>query len=156
MDLGSLHWNIKAFDNFNTKELYNCLQLRTEVFVLGQNCVYQDMDGLDWQAIHICGYFHQKLIAYCRIFEPGLVEPNACNFGRVLVAPAYRRQGVGRLLMEQTMDYLREQWPKENTVIHAQKYLEAFYQSLGFTTCSATYLEVGIPHIKMIRANDSK
>lgn len=125
------------------------LQLRNEVFVVGQNCVYQDADGMDAAAIHLLGRYQEHIIACCRIFPVNVVEPNRCNFGRVAVAPNLRGRGWGRELVKQTQQYLQTQWPESITLIHAQSYLKDFYQFLGFVVCSEEYDEVGIPHLNM-------
>lgn len=145
-----ISWSFKTFSELNVDQLYELLQLRTEVFVIGQQCVYQDMDGLDNRAIHVCGRLNDVLVAYCRIFPPDVVEPGRCNFGRVAVLEAFRGKAFGRQLMSETIAYIRQHWPEKEILIHAQHYLKAFYESLGFQQCSDIYDEVGIPHIHML------
>ena len=118
--------------------------------MIGQQCIYQDMDGLDRQAIHVCGYLNDELVACCRIFPPDVIEPGRCNFGRVAVAKTWRGKAFGRQLMFETIDYIQQHWPEQDILIHAQHYLKTFYESLGFCQCSELYDEVGIPHINML------
>jgi len=145
-----LSWSFKTFDELNIEELYDLLRLRTEVFVIGQQCVYQDMDGWDKRAIHVCGRLNNELVAYCRIFPPDIVEQGYGNFGRVAVDKAMRGKAFGRQLMQETIGYMQQYWPENGILIHAQHYLKAFYESLGFRQCTELYDEVGIPHIHML------
>lgn len=142
------------FKDFSVDKLYEVLQLRSEVFVVGQNCVYQDLDGTDNQSIHLCGYVSDLLVAYCRIFPPDSVIKEKCNFGRVAVAPNWQRKGIGRKLMLKTKEYLNNRWPETETLIHAQYYLKDFYSSLGFQQCGEVFDETGIPHINMVIDNN--
>lgn len=144
-----IKWVIKAFDALTTRELYRILQIRNEIFVVGQQILYCDVDDLDMEAIHLMGIIDDKMIAYCRIFGPGIIEPDACNFGRVGVIPSERGKGYGKSLIYQVQQYLGLRWPKLTTIIHAQHYLETYYADLGFQRCSGVYDIVSIPHIDM-------
>lgn len=144
-----IRWRFKTFEELSSVEVYDMLQLRNEVFVVGQQCVYQDADGMDNKAIHLCGYFDYSLIAYCRIFSPGITEPENCSFGRVAVDEKWRGKGIGKELVIQTKKFLKERWPANCTLIHAQNYLWRFYESFGFEIVGGVYDEVGIPHVKM-------
>lgn len=146
----AIHWRFKSFEELNNLEVYDLLQLRNEVFVVGQQCVYQDADGVDNKAFHLCGYANYTLVAYCRIFPLGVAEENACNFGRVAVGEPWRGQGIGRALIIRTQAFLKEHWPDSVTIIHAQNYLRRFYEALGFQVKGGVYDEVGIPHVKML------
>lgn len=145
-----IRWRFKLFEELSNVEVYDMLQLRNEVFVVGQQCVYQDADGMDNKAIHLCGYFDYSLIAYCRIFPPGIIEPEQCNFGRVAVSEKWRGRGIGKEVVIQTQAFLKEKWVERSTLIHAQNYLRHFYEALAFVGKGEVYDEVGIPHIHMV------
>lgn len=144
-----MSWSIKTFEQLNPQELYSILQIRNAVFIVEQNCPYQDVDNKDLSAIHI---FYQKegnIVAYCRIMPAGLSYPEI-SIGRVLTVKSVRTQGLGKVLMEKAMQFIKEQWPKQNVRISAQEYLKEFYSSFGFKTIGSSYLEDDIPHIAMI------
>ncbi|PSL49840.1 ElaA protein [Chitinophaga niastensis] len=146
-----MHWKIKAFDELTTSELYAILHLRSEVFVVEQNCVYQDMDYSDQKALHLMGTDDAgKLLAYTRIFAPGIKFTEA-SIGRVITSSLARGTGAGKELMEQSIAMLQVHYGKGPIKIGAQQYLQRFYTSLGFEQTSDTYLEDGIPHIEMVR-----
>ncbi|MBF4985173.1 GNAT family N-acetyltransferase [Nonlabens mediterrranea] len=138
---------VKSFSNFNIQELYDVLQLRTEVFVVEQDCVYQDMDGKDQKAIHIVGYVNNKLVAYTRVFQPGDYFKQS-SIGRVVVCPKNRGAAYGQKIMTASIDYCKNQgFP--SIKISAQCYLDKFYKDLGFMATGEKYLEDGIPHQTM-------
>jgi ElaA protein len=138
----------KSFDQLTTLELYSLLQLRSEVFVVEQNCVYQDVDGYDQIAIHLLMYLDNKLCAYSRLIPPGIKYESA-SIGRVVTQRDARGGGHGKALMESAMAHCKRLWPEAGLTISAQAYLEKFYQSLGFKTDSEPYMEDDIPHIQM-------
>lgn len=144
-----LTWIFKKFDELSTAELYAVMQLRNEVFVVEQNCVYQDADNKDQSSMHLCGWDENKLVAYTRIIPPGISYTEA-SIGRVVTSPAYRACGAGRQLMKESISYTFSQFNCTQIKIGAQVYLTKFYQSLGFVQSSIEYLEDGIPHIEMI------
>lgn len=144
-----IKWILKAFEELSVYELYSILQLRNEVFVVEQNCVYQDADNKDQKSLHVCGWNGNNLAAYARIIPQGISYPEA-SIGRVLTAPAYRRTGAGRELMKTSIRLTLETFNCTEIKIGAQVYLTNFYQSLGFKPSSSEYLEDGIPHIEMI------
>lgn len=144
-----LTWIFKKFDELSTAELYAVMQLRNEVFVVEQNCVYQDADNKDQSSMHLCGWDETKLVAYTRIMPPGISYTEA-SIGRVVTSPAYRACGAGRQLMKESISYTFSQFNCTQIKIGAQVYLTKFYQSLGFVQSSIEYLEDGIPHIEMI------
>lgn len=144
-----LNWVFKKFDELTTAELYAIMQLRNEVFVVEQNCVYQDADDKDQPSYHLCGWNGHKLVAYTRIIPPGISYTEA-SIGRVVTSPAYRAKGAGRKLMQESINLTFDQFNCSQIQIGAQVYLTQFYQSLGFIPSSAEYLEDGIPHIEMI------
>ncbi|HSQ47286.1 MAG TPA: GNAT family N-acetyltransferase [Lutibacter sp.] len=140
----------KSFSELSTKELYDILQLRAEVFVVEQNCVYQDIDGKDEKALHVIGFKNDKIVAYCRIFKPGDYFEKA-SIGRVVVAKNERKFGYGHIIFQHSMDAV-ETYIKETSIkISAQLYLKKFYESHGFVQVGEGYLEDDIPHIAMIK-----
>ena len=143
-----LHWTYKAFNELSTVELYKILQLRSEVFVVEQSCVYQDVDDKDIKSHHLTAWDNDTLVAYCRILPPGISFTDA-SIGRVLSAQNYRKTGAGRELMQRGIAATLKQYGCNQITIGAQLYLKLFYESLGFIQISENYLEDGIPHIDM-------
>ncbi len=143
-----LNWTYKYFDELLPAELYAVMQLRNEVFVVEQNCVYQDADEKDITSYHLMGWDGSILVAYTRILPPGLAYAEA-SIGRVVTSPKYRGTGAGRQLMELSIARTMEQFTIKTIKIGAQLYLEKFYGSLGFVQCGPGYLEDDIPHIPM-------
>ncbi len=146
----NLEWKTKRFNELSTAELYNLLQLRSEVFVVEQNCVYQDIDGKDQKALHLIGEFNSKIVAYARLFKAGDYFENA-SIGRVVVGTDYRDKKWGHELMQHAITEIEEYFNTTKITISAQLYLQKFYESHGFVTTSETYLEDDIPHIEMKR-----
>lgn len=145
-----MNFIIKNFLELTTEELYAILQLRSEVFVVEQNCVYQDLDFKDQQAMHVLGYKNQKLIAYTRIFKAGDYFENA-SIGRVIVRESERSNDYGHQLMNESIHVVLKDLNHQAITISAQKHLKKFYETHGFKQVGETYLEDGIPHIEMIR-----
>jgi len=143
-----LNISIKKFDELTTLELYQILQLRSEVFVVEQDCVYQDVDGKDLKALHVIGSKNNKVVAYTRIFKSGDYFSNA-SIGRVVVAMDQRKFGYGNVIMEASIKAIKHKYDETFIEISAQKYLLKFYNSLGFKEVGDEYLEDGIPHLKM-------
>jgi ElaA protein len=141
---------IKSFSELNTSELYQILQLRAEVFVVEQDCVYQDVDGKDQKSLHIFGIKNQKIVAYTRIFKPGDYFKNA-SIGRVVVVASERKYGFGHALMETSIGAIKNYFKVDQITISAQVYLKKFYESHGFLQVGNDYLEDGIPHIEMLK-----
>lgn len=146
-----VNWIIKEFDKLSVKELYAILQLRSEVFVVEQNCVYQDIDNKDQLSYHFMGWKEGKLVAYTRIIPPGISFPEA-SIGRVVTSPSARGAGLGKDVMEGSIAQVKILFGNSPIRIGAQVYLEKFYTSLGFRQTSAVYLEDGIEHIEMLRS----
>jgi len=146
-----MEFEIKRFNELTVQELYNLLQLRAEVFVVEQNCVYQDVDGKDEKAIHVLGYFEGNLAAYTRIFDKGYYFDEA-SIGRVVTAPKYRSMKFGHDLMQVSIDAVVEFFEETAITISAQEYLKKFYEGHGFVQTSEMYLEDDIPHIQMKRS----
>ncbi|MBL0355539.1 MAG: GNAT family N-acetyltransferase [Chitinophagaceae bacterium] len=144
-----LNWIYKPFNELTAAELYAILQLRNEVFVVEQNCVYQDADNKDQPAYHLCGWDGDTLVAHCRILPTGISYDDHPSIGRVVTSPQYRKGGYGRQLMQLGIEKTIGQFGDPVIIIGAQLYLQAFYESLGFVQISETYMEDGIPHITM-------
>ena len=140
----------KTFQELSTKELYDLLQLRSEVFVVEQNCVYQDIDGKDEKALHILGYKKTQLVAYTRIFQPGDYFKEA-SIGRVVVKENERQHQYGYDIMKASIQAIKNHFNQSEIRISAQTYLSKFYNNLGFKAVGEEYLEDGIPHINMIK-----
>ncbi len=145
-----IDWSLKKFNELSALEMYEILKLRSEVFVVEQNCVFLDMDDKDQLAHHLQGRINETLAAVVRILPPGLAyeEP---SIGRVVSSPLFRRKGVGIELMKKAIEETISLYGQVAIKIGAQLYLKKFYESFGFVQCSETYLEDDIPHIKMIR-----
>lgn len=141
---------IKTFQELELDELYKILQLRSEVFVVEQDCVYQDIDGKDSKAIHVMGFEGDELVAYTRCFKPGYYFEEA-SIGRVVVNSKYRKYGFGHDIIKASIDLIENQYHTKNIKLSAQTYLTRFYESHGFVQFGEGYLEDGIPHIAMIK-----
>lgn len=141
---------IKSFNELSTKELYQILQLRSEVFVVEQNCVYQDVDDKDDKALHVLGLKNDNLVAYTRIFKPGNYYKNT-SIGRVVVKKPERKYGFGKDIMLASLKAIEEEIGGVMVELSAQVYLKRFYNDLGFVETGKEYLEDGIPHIRMLK-----
>lgn len=141
---------VKKFDELNTTTLYDILQLRSEIFVVEQDCVYQDLDGKDQKALHVIGKKHNKVVAYTRIFRSGDYFKNS-SIGRVVVAKDQRQYGYGKVIMNASIRAVKEHLNEDTIMISAQTYLKKFYNGLGFKEYGEEYLEDGIPHVAMMR-----
>lgn len=146
-----LHWTKKKFDELSVTELYTILRLRSEVFVVEQNCPYLDTDNKDQYCYHLMGWRDSELVAYTRLVPPGVSYDDYPSIGRVVTSPAARRGGFGRMLMEKSIKETIALFGNTPIRIGAQLYLKEFYTSLGFITSSEIYLEDGIEHIEMTR-----
>ena len=140
----------KLFAELTTYELYILLQLRSEVFVVEQNCVYQDIDDADLKGIHQLILKDEELIAYARILPPGSYF-SQLSIGRIVTAPQLRRSGLGHRLMQEAIGYCQVHFPNQSIKLSAQQYLIKFYESHQFFAQGEGYLEDGIPHIAMYR-----
>ncbi len=138
----------KSFQELTTVELYQILQLRSEVFVVEQDCVYQDIDFKDQKALHIIGFKNDKIVAYTRIFSPGDYFKNA-SIGRVVVQENERKYGYGHKVMTASIKAIKTYFNVDAITISAQKYLKKFYETHQFKQVGEEYLEDGIPHIRM-------
>lgn len=146
-----IRWQWGKLAELSPEELYAALALRQRVFVVEQNCAYQDADGSDEAAWHLLGWAggDRTLIAYARIFEPGVKYAEA-SIGRVVTAPEVRGEGLGRLLMKEAMRRCEAVNPGSAIRLGAQMRLEKFYAELGFRRVSEPYVEDGIDHVEML------
>ncbi len=140
----------KSFDELSKSELYQLLQLRSEVFVVEQECAYQDVDGMDQEALHVLGTDDNELVCYTRIFPPGIYDEYA-RIGRVVVRNTHRNQGLGIEIMNATMAVIKSNYGTTGMSLSAQTYLVKFYEDMGFHKTGKEYLEDGIPHVLMIK-----
>lgn len=141
---------VKKFSELSIEELYGLLQLRSAVFVVEQDCVYQDIDGKDNKALHVLGTKNGEVIAYTRIFKPGDYFEES-SIGRVVVHKAYRKYGYGKDIMKASIAVIHQGFNEDKIKISAQLYLSKFYSDLGFKAIGEGYLEDGIPHIQMVQ-----
>jgi len=148
-----LRWQVATFQTLESGLLYDILQLRQQIFIVEQNCVYQDLDNLDQQSLHLCALGHGKLLAYLRALPPGLGYAEA-SLGRIAVNEEARGLQLGRELVARGIALARTTWPASDIKIGAQAHLEAFYTAMGFDTIGDVYDEDGIPHIKMLLRRD--
>lgn len=141
---------VKTYQDLSKDELYKILQLRSEVFVVEQDCVYQDIDGKDQKALHVLGLKKDELLAYSRVFKPGDYF-NEAAIGRVVVIKPERGKGYANTIMINSIKAIENIYKESTIKVSAQTYLRKFYNDLGFHQVGEEYLEDGIPHIAMIR-----
>ena len=146
-----LKTKIKTFKELTTQELYDVLQIRAEIFVVEQDCVYQDLDGKDQKALHILGYKSGKMVTYTRVFKPGDYFKEA-SIGRVVVKENERQHKYGYAIMKASIEAIKNHYNETAIRISAQTYLRRFYGNLEFKEVGEEYLEDGIPHIHMIKS----
>ena len=148
-DTLALEWRLATFDRLAASELYALLQLRTEVFVMEQNCIFQDMDGTDDQAAHLLGTQEGQLVAYARLFPAGVKFAEA-SIGRVVTRASSRGQGLGHLLILRAIAAVQTLWGAQPIRIGAQARLKAYYSQHGFVDVGMPFIEDGIDHIEMV------
>lgn len=150
----TVDWQWGPFGDLSGSDVYELMALRQGVFVVEQDCVYQDADGRDRAAWHLLGWSGEgsgrRLVAYARIFEAG-VRYAEMSIGRIVSAPEVRRSGVGRATVREALRRCTEIWPRHPIRIAAQRRLEQFYEGFGFSADGEPYLEDGIEHIDMLR-----
>lgn len=144
-----MNWKIKEFKKLKLEEIYNILQLRNDIFIVEQECPYQDCDGKDEKSYHLFSEENGKIIAYLRILEKG-VSYDEISIGRVCVEKSYRGKGISRKMMLKAIEFVENNLNEDTIKIQAQAYLLDFYSSLGFKVVSKEYLEDNIPHIDML------
>lgn len=141
---------IKTFNELTIDELHDLLQLRSEVFVVEQDCVYQDIDGKDRKALHIIGVKDGMVVAYTRCFKPGDYFKHA-SIGRVVVAQEERKHKYGHDIMRASIAAIEKEYQTNTIKLSAQTYLTKFYNAHGFEIVGEGYLEDGIPHVGMVK-----
>jgi ElaA protein len=144
-----LSWIFKSFNELTPYELYSIMQLRNELFIVEQNCVYQDADNKDPDSHHLMCWQDDTLVAYARIVAPG-ISYGESSIGRVVTSPSVRKTGIGKILIRKSIESARSLYPQHSIKIGAQLYLKHFYESFSFVQTSETYLEDEIPHIEML------
>jgi ElaA protein len=145
-----IHWQWYEWQALPPDVLYAFLKLRSDVFVVEQNCVFSDMDGIDPLCDHLCGFAaDSSLQVYLRLVPPGVKVPE-CSLGRLVTAPTARRGGLAREACRRGLERLRERFPGRTARIGGQQYMQGFYASLGFVATGEPYLEDGIPHVEML------
>lgn len=147
-----MHWRFKTFNELSPQELYKIMQLRIQVFIIEQKCIFQDADNKDEGCLHLMGFDNENLVAYTRLVPPGYIYEQA-SIGRVVTSPLYRDKGIGKELMQRSIETCRQQFGDGSIKIGAQYYLLQFYSSFGFKVISDIYLEDGIEHVYMILEN---
>jgi ElaA protein len=151
----NITWQCAAFSELSAAQLYAILKVRSEVFVVEQNCVYQDIDGVDLQSLHLIGWSNdQQVAAYLRIVPPGLKYAEV-SLGRVVSSKTARGSGIGKQLLAKGMKLIDEIYPGAEVRIQAQAYLENFYKAFGFVTVSDVLMKDGIPHFLMLKSSSS-
>lgn len=143
-------WKCVSFQELSTEELYQILRLRSEVFVVEQQCLWLDCDNKDQESYHLMGWEENDLLAYTRLLPAGL-SYNEMSIGRVATSPKSRGTGIGKVLMQKSLEEIEKVFGKEPIKIGAQLYLQKFYENFGFTQTSEIYIEDGIDHIEMLR-----
>ena len=141
---------IKTFEELTKKELYELLQLRAEVFVVEQDCPYQDIDNKDFDSYHVLGYSNDHLAAYTRVVKPG-ISYKEIAIGRVVVSPKNRGERLGVQVMQESIKFIDSQLGEQPIRLSAQSHLRKFYSDLGFQFTGKEYQEDGIPHVEMFR-----
>ena len=142
---------LRKFDELKRKEIHDIYALRASIFVVEQDCVYQDIDGKDLEAHHVLGTFESKLIAYARILGKGASYADYVSIGRIAVSEDYRSKSIGHETVRFCLDRIRDLYLGEMIKISAQAHLKNFYNQYGFKKEGVPYLEDGIPHIAMIK-----
>lgn len=143
-----IEWVKKKWSEISLEELYSVLRLRSEVFVVEQDCVYQDIDNKDQIAIHLLGYINKELIAYSRLFNEGDYFKET-SFGRAIIKKEKRGQGYGDELVKESLKTIKNYYGNKKVKISAQAHLKTFYSKHAFIAKGKEYLEDGIPHVSM-------
>lgn len=147
--MAGIEWTCKDFKLLTPFELYAIIRLRNEVFVVEQNCIFQDADNKDQKSYHLLGMYQTKLAAYARLVPAG-VSYEYVSIGRIVTSPEMRSQGAGKALLNEAIRRCNELFGEQSIKIGAQLYLKNFYESFGFRQTSDVYDEDGISHIEMI------
>ncbi|WP_444685694.1 GNAT family N-acetyltransferase [Alkalicoccus luteus] len=150
-----MDWRLTSFHEFSADQLYDILQLRTEVFVVEQACAYLEVDGKDKEALHLTGVRDGVIEAYARLLPPGTAYEEA-SIGRVIVRPNLRGTGLGKALLHRSMEAVYHHLNADRIKIQAQEYALPFYEKAGFVAVTSSYLDDGIPHVDMIHHVNKK
>lgn len=145
-----MNWLCLPFDALSPRQLYALLRLRSQVFVVEQNCVFEDIDGLDFDAVQLMGWDGDQLLAYARLLKPGVKAPGPV-ISRVITASAARGTGLGHALAAQAVQHCERLWPGQGITLFAQAHLQAYYGRAGFVGVGNEFIEDGIPHREMHR-----
>jgi len=145
-----IDWTIKHFDKLTALEYHHILALRISIFVVEQDCPYQEVDHKDLHSYHVYGTIENNIVAVVRIVAPG-ISYSEISIGRVAVAEAYRGTNIGNDLMKTSIDFIAQTLGKQDIRISAQEHLKSFYTRFDFKQVSEMYLEDDIPHIEMLR-----
>jgi ElaA protein len=148
--VNNIVWKCKPFDALSSHELYAIIRLRNEVFVVEQNCVFQDADNKDQRSFHLMGYIDSQLAGYARLVPAGVSYKNI-SIGRIITSPTFRKMGVGKALMQKAIEYCNQLFNRQTIKIGAQLYLKKFYENFGFEQVGEPYDEDGIIHIHMLK-----
>jgi ElaA protein len=144
-----LEWQWCRLDELSSEQVYAVLEARVAIFVVEQNCAYQDLDGLDAAAGHLIAWSGKEVAGYLRVLGPGTRFDNP-SIGRIITTKPFRGSGLGREVVAKGLEHTRMRYPGQPVRISAQQYLEKFYRDFGFVTVSEPYLEDGIPHVEMV------
>ncbi len=144
-----MNWKIKSFEELTTKELYEILKIRSEVFVVEQTCPYLDPDGKDYESYHLFLEENDEIVGYSRIIPKG-ISYNEVSIGRVIVNEKYRGKKIAKEMMIKAIEFVKNTMNDNTIRISAQAHLTNFYQSVGFKEVSEIYLEDDIPHVEML------
>lgn len=144
-----IHWEVKHYNNLSLDEFHDLIQLRIEVFVIEQDCPYQDVDGKDKVSFHLIGRVNDKIVATSRILPPGISYEEVA-IGRVVIGESARGKGYAHDMMQQSKDFIVQEFGNVPIRLSAQKYLESYYGAHGFKSTGKEYLEDGIPHVEML------
>lgn len=147
--MNQVNWTCQTFDQLSKEDLYLILMERVNVFVVEQTCPYPEIDHRDQEALHLMAKEDGTIVAYCRIFQSGMMYEEA-SIGRVLVTQAGRKKGYGKMLLSKALEKLSE-LGETRVKIQAQAYLKSFYESFDFKAVSDCYDEDGIPHLDMVK-----
>lgn len=148
--MNNIIWKVKTFDELSTEELYQIIRARVDVFVVEQNCPYQDLDNYDQLAIHLWAEKDAEVMAYCRIFDKAIKYPET-SIGRVITTQKVRGTGLGRQLIAYAVQIIENRLKTQDIRISAQDYLIKFYSDFGFRDTGKKYLEDNLPHTEMVR-----
>lgn len=140
---------LTEFHHLTLKQLHDLMLLRQQVFIIEQNCFYEDIDGADEKAEHLLIYENDELAGYLRIFAPGIKYTEAC-IGRIVVKPTFRGSSIGSRLIGTGIEHIKKKYPNHNIRIEAQSALLKYYQAYGFEPEGEVYPLDGIDHIEMV------